>query len=72
MKELRGSPVGSLRGGPRAARKAVGLLLRLGRAAQVSSRTFLSPFNDPFKIHETQACNLFLKNRNKVMVHSQQ
>ncbi|XP_065833602.1 exocyst complex component 8-like [Oscarella lobularis] len=52
VKELRGSPVGSLRGGPRAARKAVGLLLRLGRAAQ--------------------ACNLFLKNRNKVMVHSQQ
>ncbi|XP_062502954.1 exocyst complex component 8-like isoform X2 [Corticium candelabrum] len=52
VKELRGSPVGSLRGGPRAARRAVGLLIRLGRSAQ--------------------ACDLFLKNRNKVIVHSLQ
>lgn len=31
-KELEASPSGSLRGGPRAARRAVGLLLRLGRS----------------------------------------
>lgn len=34
MKELEASPNGSLRGGPRAARRAVGLLLRLGRSAK--------------------------------------
>ena len=34
MKELEASPSGSLRGGPRAARRAVGLLLRLGRSAK--------------------------------------
>ena len=34
MKELEASPNGSLRGGPRAARKAIDNLLRLGRAAQ--------------------------------------
>lgn len=34
MKELDASPSGSLRGGPRAARRAVGLLLRLGRSAK--------------------------------------
>ena len=34
MKELESSPSGSLRGGLRAARKAVDLLLRLGRAAK--------------------------------------
>ena len=34
MKELEASPSGSLRGGPRAARRAVGMLLRLGRAAK--------------------------------------
>lgn len=34
MKELEASPGGSLRGGPRAARKAIDHLLRLGRAAQ--------------------------------------
>ena len=34
MKELEASPSGSLRGGPKAARKAISLLLKLGRAAQ--------------------------------------
>ena len=34
MKELQSSPSGSLRGGPRAARKAISLLLRLGRASK--------------------------------------
>lgn len=34
MKELEASPSGSLRGGPRAARKAVGLLIKLGRSAE--------------------------------------
>ena len=34
MKDLEASPGGSLRGGPRAARKAIDHLLRLGRAAQ--------------------------------------
>lgn len=34
MKELEASPRGSLRGGPRAARRAVNYLLRLGRASQ--------------------------------------
>ena len=34
MKELEASPSGSLRGGPRAARKAVGLLIRLGFSAK--------------------------------------
>lgn len=34
MKELQSSPSGSLRGGPRAARRAVSLLLCLGRAAK--------------------------------------
>ncbi len=34
MTELEASPSGSLRGGPRAARRAVGLLLRLGRSAK--------------------------------------
>lgn len=34
MKELQLSPSGSLRGGPRAARKAISLLLRLGRASK--------------------------------------
>ena len=34
MKELQSSPSGSLRGGPRAARRAISLLLRLGRAAK--------------------------------------
>jgi hypothetical protein len=34
MKELQSSPSGSLRGGPRAARKAISLLLRLGRATK--------------------------------------
>ena len=41
VKELKGSPVGSLRGGPRAARRAVGLLIRLGRSAQVCTHTIL-------------------------------
>lgn len=34
MKELEASPSGSLRGGPRAARRAVGLLIRLGFSAK--------------------------------------
>ena len=34
MNELKSSTSGSLRGGPRAARRAVGLLLRLGRASK--------------------------------------
>ena len=34
MKELEASPSGSLRGGPRAARRAVGLLIQLGRSAK--------------------------------------
>ena len=34
MSELKSSTSGSLRGGPRAARRAVGLLLRLGRASK--------------------------------------
>ncbi len=34
MKELETSPSGSLRGGPRAARRAVGLLIKLGRSAE--------------------------------------
>ena len=34
MKELEASPSGSLRGGPKAARKAISLLLKLGRASQ--------------------------------------
>ena len=34
MKDLETSPSGSLRGGPRAARRAVGLLLRLGHSAK--------------------------------------
>lgn len=33
-KELEASPSGSLRGGPRAARRAVGLLIKLGRSAE--------------------------------------
>ena len=37
MKELEASPRGSLRGGPRAARRAVNYLLRLGRASQACS-----------------------------------
>ena len=34
MKELESSPSGSLRGGPRAARRAVGLLIKLGHSAK--------------------------------------
>lgn len=34
MKELESSPSGSLRGGPRAARRAVGLLIKLGQSAK--------------------------------------
>ena len=34
MKELESSPSGSLRGGPRAARRAVGFLIKLGHAAK--------------------------------------
>lgn len=34
MKELESSPSGSLRGGPRAARRAVGLLIKLGHATK--------------------------------------
>ena len=34
MKELESSPNGSLRGGPRAARRAVGLLIKLGHSAK--------------------------------------
>ena len=34
MKDLQSSPTGSLRGGPRAARRAVGFLIELGRAAK--------------------------------------
>ena len=38
MSELQVSPERSLRGGPRAARRAVAQLIRLGRSAQVSMR----------------------------------
>ena len=66
MKELEASPSGSLRGGPRAARRAVGLLLKLGRSAKACS-LFLENYrqviqHDLSDVKMEDSMNLFATN----------
>ena len=66
MKELEASPSGSLRGGPRAARRAVGLLLRLGRSAK-SCELFLKNHSqiisrDLEDVKKEEATSLYIAN----------
>lgn len=65
-KELEASPSGSLRGGPRAARKAVGLLIELGRSAEACT-LFLENYRQII-LHDLEdvkmegAVNLYVSN----------
>lgn len=65
-KELEASPSGSLRGGPRAARRAVGLLIKLGRSAEACG-LFLENYRQII-LHDTEdvkmegAINLYVVN----------
>lgn len=65
-KELEASPSGSLRGGPRAARRAVGLLIKLGRSAEACA-LFLKNYRQII-LHDVEdvkmegAINLYIAN----------
>ncbi len=65
-KELEASPSGSLRGGPRAARKAVSLLIKLGRSAEACT-LFLENYrqiilHDMDDVKMEGAINLYVSN----------
>ena len=66
MKELETSPSGSMRGGPRAARRAVGFLIKLGRSAEACD-LFLENYRQVIKrdINDVKmegAVNLYIVN----------
>lgn len=50
MQELQSSPERSIRGGPRAARRAVAQLIRLGKSPQVSLGVTRDVFGAPWEI----------------------
>lgn len=56
MSELQVTPERSLRGGPRAARRAVAQLIRLGKSAQVCIYSYFYYFQIPMRILEKFIC----------------